>query len=183
MSLTKKQQMFVKEYLVDLNATQAAIRCGYSEKTAKEQAYRLFTNVHIMESVQAGMDKRSERVGVTGDRVLEEIGHSAFVDPAKFFDEHGRLLQIHDMPEEVRRSIAGIKVRKERSGEFDEDNKPIMDDITEIKVNDKTKNLELYGKHLKLFNDAPQAVFVAHSEMSMDEFKEARKKMLEDDKC
>ena len=152
MSLTPKQQRFCEEYLIDLNGTQAAIRAGYSEKTAEVQGSRLLSNAKVKEYLQGKMDNRSERTEINSDRVLEEIGHSAFIDPAKYFDESGHLLQIHDMPEDVRRSISTIKVRRER-GDIDEDGKQLWDTITELKVNDKTKNLELYGKHLKLFTD------------------------------
>jgi phage terminase small subunit len=71
--LTPKQQMFVKEYLIDLNASQAAIRAGYSEKTAKEQASRLLTNVNVAEAVQAEMDKRAESATMSAQDTLKTI--------------------------------------------------------------------------------------------------------------
>ncbi len=69
-AMTPKQQRFVTEYLVDLNATQAAIRAGYSEKTARSQGQRLLTNVDIAMAIEAGQAKRSERTEVTQDYVL-----------------------------------------------------------------------------------------------------------------
>jgi phage terminase small subunit len=71
--LTPKQEMFVREYLVDLNGTQAAIRAGYSPKTANEQASRLLANVNVASAVQAAMDKRAESVEVSATYVLEGI--------------------------------------------------------------------------------------------------------------
>jgi len=71
--LTPKQDMFVREYLVDLNATQAAIRAGYSAKTANEQASRLLANVNIASAVQAGMDKRAADVDLNATYVLKGI--------------------------------------------------------------------------------------------------------------
>lgn len=71
--LTPKQQRFVEEYLIDLNATQAAIRSGYSEKTANEQASRLLANVNIAQAVKKAMDARSKEVGITAEYVLETI--------------------------------------------------------------------------------------------------------------
>jgi len=71
--LTPKQSMFVKEYLIDLNATQAAIRAGYSEDTAAEQASRLLRNVKIKESMQKGMDKRANKTEITAEWVLNGI--------------------------------------------------------------------------------------------------------------
>ena len=73
MSLTPKQQRFVEEYLVDLNATQAAIRAGYSEKTAHSQGPRLLENVEISKAVAAAFASRSERVQVTQDWVISRL--------------------------------------------------------------------------------------------------------------
>lgn len=71
--LTAKQQTFVREYLVDLNATQAAIRAGYSAHTANEQGARLLAKASVAAAVQAGMDERAERTGITSDYVLTSI--------------------------------------------------------------------------------------------------------------
>ena len=73
MTLKPKQQRFADEYLVDLNATQAAIRAGYSKKTARSQGERLLTNVDVAAAIQAAQQKRSERVQITQDSVLEGI--------------------------------------------------------------------------------------------------------------
>lgn len=81
--MTPRQARFVEEYLVDLNGTQAAIRAGYSEKTANEQATRLLAKAHIQEAVQAGQRERSARTGVTADRVIQELARIAFADPRK----------------------------------------------------------------------------------------------------
>jgi len=71
--LTPKQSMFVKEYLIDLNATQACIRCGYSSNTAKEQGCRLLTNANIKEAIQKGMDKRANKTEITAEWILNGI--------------------------------------------------------------------------------------------------------------
>ena len=73
MELTAKQAAFVAEYLIDLNATQAAIRAGYSENTAAEQSSRLLTNVKVSQSIQEAMDKRAKRVQRTADDVLHDL--------------------------------------------------------------------------------------------------------------
>jgi phage terminase small subunit len=73
MKLTPKQEMFCREYLVDLNGTQAAIRAGYSEKTANEQSAQLLAKLSIKEYVQSLMDERKERVDITADYVLQGI--------------------------------------------------------------------------------------------------------------
>lgn len=71
--LTRKQLLFCKEYIVDLNGTQAAIRAGYSKKTANEQAARLLANVSIKEAVQEQVDARTERTLITADFVLTSL--------------------------------------------------------------------------------------------------------------
>ncbi|WP_104500331.1 terminase small subunit [Acinetobacter indicus] len=71
--LTDKQQRFVEEYLIDLNATQAAIRAGYSEKTAQEQSSRLLSNVMVQEAVQKAKNKLSERTELTVDMVVQGL--------------------------------------------------------------------------------------------------------------
>ena len=73
MKLTPKQQRFVEEYLVDLNATQAAIRAGYSAKTVNQQGPRLLVNVGVQAAIQAAQQERSVRVQCTQDSVLEGI--------------------------------------------------------------------------------------------------------------
>ena len=71
--LSPKQRLFIKEYLIDLNGTQAAIRAGYSAKTANEQASRLLANVNIAKLVQDAMDKRAEKLEISADYVLGVI--------------------------------------------------------------------------------------------------------------
>lgn len=73
MALTAKVQRFVTEYLIDLNATQAAIRAGYSAKTAAAQASRLLTNVKVSEAIQTAMKAREKRTNITQDYVLQTI--------------------------------------------------------------------------------------------------------------
>jgi phage terminase small subunit len=72
-ALTPKQDMFVREYLIDLNATQAAIRAGYSAKTAEEQGYQLLRKTSVAAAIQAGMDARAEKAGISADYVLNGI--------------------------------------------------------------------------------------------------------------
>lgn len=71
--MTPKQEMFVREYLVDLNATQAAIRAGYSEATAEQIGYQMLQKTSVKAAVQAGMDKRAEKTGLNAEYVLKGI--------------------------------------------------------------------------------------------------------------
>lgn len=151
MTLTDKQERFCQEYLKDLNGTQAAIRVGYSAKTATEQSSRLLTNVNVAARVKELMGKRSERTEITADVVLKELLLLAKVDLAQAYDEKGNLKPIHEIPEDVRRAIAGIKVYEEFEG-YGKDRVKVGE-VREVKFWDKTRTLELLGKHLKLFTD------------------------------
>ena len=74
-----------------MNATQAAIRAGYSAKTAKEQATRLLSNVHIAAAIAKARADRSERTGITADRVLQELARIAFFDIRKLLNPDGTM--------------------------------------------------------------------------------------------
>ena len=80
MALTERKRRFVKEYLIDLNATQAAIRAGYSEKTAYSQGQRLLKDVEINGLIQKEQQKRAETLDITKDRIVEELAKIAFGD-------------------------------------------------------------------------------------------------------
>lgn len=86
MTLTPKRQLFVQEYLVDLNATQAAIRAGYSASAARLQGHRMITNDNIRKNIQKAMDERAERTGITADRVLEELALIGFANIADYLE-------------------------------------------------------------------------------------------------
>lgn len=145
--LTPKQAMFVREYLVDLNATQAAIRAGYSAKTANEQASRLLANVNVARAVQAGMDRRAEAVEINATRVLKEIGRLAFFDPRKLLNSDGTPKPIHELDDDTAAAVAGIEIVTKGNDDLG------YADIMKVKLADKSKNLEMLGRHLKLFTD------------------------------
>ena len=90
-TLSPKRKAFVAEYLVDLNATQAAIRAGYSEKTARSQGQRLLTKADIQEAIQAAQAKRAERLEITADMLLQDAYKDATATLDKFMtvDEDG----------------------------------------------------------------------------------------------
>lgn len=148
--LTPKQTLFVKEYLVDLNATQAAIRAGYSEKTAGQIGEQNLKKLEIANEIQKGMNSRSERIGITSDTVLQEIAKLSFSNVKGLFDETGRLLPIHMLPDHIAASVSAVEVVTSRIPGTD----PVeVEHTSKIKFWDKRGSLELLGKHLKLFND------------------------------
>lgn len=84
--LTEKQKLFVAEYLVDLNATQAAIRAGYSEKTAEQIGYQLLQKTLVQDAIQEAREKRQQRTEITQDMVVEELRAVAFAKAADYTD-------------------------------------------------------------------------------------------------
>lgn len=149
--LTPKQAAFCAEYLIDLNATQAAIRSGYSQKTAGSVGAENLTKPEIQHEVSRLMNERAKRVEVTADTVLSEILKVAIVDIGGAFRDDGSLKAIHEMPEDLRRSISGLDVYEEFAGKG-EDREQIG--VTKkIRFWDKTKALEMLGRHLRLFTD------------------------------
>lgn len=142
--LTDKQKRFVEEYLIDLNATQAAIRAGYSPKRASEQGHQLLQKTTVSEAISKAMAERSRRTGISQDRVVNELAKIAFVNMLDVVDEEGRIRSTAS--EDDLACIESIKHKESSS---------INGDSTEreIKIASKLKALELLGKHLGIWND------------------------------
>lgn len=147
--LTAKQQAFVNEYIVDLNATQAAIRAGYSEDAAGAIGAENLTKPEIAGAIQESLDLRSERTRITADRVLTEVAKLGFSNIRDIFTESGSLKNLASLPVEITAAIASVKVVTRKTG----DEESPVEYVHEIKMADKRASLELLGKHLKLFAD------------------------------
>lgn len=145
MPLTPKQSMFVIEYLIDLNATQAAIRAGYSEKTAGQIGEQNLKKLEVAEAIQEAMDKRAAKIEITSDTVLQELAKLAFSNLQDFYDEDGTLKPIHTLPRDIAACLLTNKINLTEASA-----------IQEIKLHDKKGSLELLGRHLKLFTDVIQ---------------------------
>lgn len=150
-ALTPKQRRFVEEYLIDLNATQAAIRAGYSPKTAHSAGPRLLENVDVARAIDAGIDARSARVLVEADRVLKELGRIAFLDPRGFFNEKGALKQPHELTEEQAAALASIETAEVFDGRGSE--RVLVGYARKLKFWDKIGALELAMRHLGLLKE------------------------------
>lgn len=166
MIVNKRQRQFCEEYLIDLNATQAAIRAGYKEKYAHTNAPKLLQNTTIKSKIDELMAARARRTEITQDRVLKELAIIAFSNAAdyaavvereafieaedgekiKLLDEDGNPVMYRtvepvltqDLTEDQKRALSVIK--KGRDG-------------FEVKPYDKVRALELLGKHLGMFKD------------------------------
>lgn len=150
-SLTDKQQRFVDEYLIDLNATQAAIRAGYSEKTARAVGCENLTKPDIMNAVHNAKAKRSERTQITQDRVLKEIARLGFSDLRNVMTNGGGLLNPTEWDDDTAAAISSLEVVRQNSGEYDSDGRPIPEHVHKIKVWDKNAALEKLAKHLGIY--------------------------------
>ena len=140
--MTKKQKLFIEEYLIDLNATQAAIRAGYSPESAKEIGCENLTKPNIRACIDKAMAERSKRTGVNADRVVIELAKIAFVNANEVIDPETATIREDALPEDTA-AIQSVKVKT-----FGEDGLE-----REIKMADKLKALELLGKHLGMFTD------------------------------
>jgi phage terminase small subunit len=145
--LTPKQALFVREYLVDLNATQAAIRAGYAARTAHSSGPRLLANVAIAAAITVAKVERAERVNVDADYVLTRLVHLADVDLAEAFKPDGTLKPIHEIPPDCRRAIAGIDVEEPRL----RDGVEVKGIVRKIRFHSKVAALELIGKNLAMW--------------------------------
>lgn len=142
--LTKKQQLFVDEYLIDLNATQAAIRAGYSVNTANEQGSQNLAKLSIQQAIAERMAERSKRTGVNQDRVVLELAKIAFVKMTDIVDSNGKIKDT--ATDDDLSCIESVKYKHS-----DTDTGYSVE--REVKISPKLKALELLGKHLGMWND------------------------------
>jgi len=144
-ALTVKQKRFIEEYLIDLNATQAAIRAGYSAKNADKIGSQLLGKTRVAAAIKQAMAERSRRTGISQDRVLRELAKVAFINATDVINMDDATIR-GDANREDTAAIASVKVKTipTESGDIVE---------REVKTYDKIKALELLGKHLGMFND------------------------------
>lgn len=135
------------EYLVDLNATQAAIRAGYSPKTAGSQAFDLLKKPEIAAAIEAARLKHASNAGLSIERVLLEAQRLAFFDIRKLVDKDGNPLPINELDDDTAAAIQGLELASERSR--DEDGMETT--VRKYKAADKNAALERLFKHLGLF--------------------------------
>ena len=164
--MTAKQQRFCDEYLIDLNATQAAIRAGYAEKRAAEQAYQLLQKTTVQEYIQKRKADRVQRTEITQDMVLRELANIAFSNAADYAavvekdveltQENGTVMKLYDQDGNP---VRYKTVEPVLTSDLTEDQKRALSVIKkgrdgfEVKPYDKVKALELLGKHLGMWTD------------------------------
>ncbi|WP_175863680.1 terminase small subunit [Burkholderia cepacia] len=149
--LTAKQQRFVDEYLVDLNASAAARRAGYSEKTARVIADENLTKPDIQAAIAAAMKIRSERTKVTSDRVLQRMVEIDDMDVLDIMNDDMSLKPVSEWPKVWRQYLSGFDLAEMFEGNGDA--REMVGILKKIKWPDKLKNLEMLGRHFGMFND------------------------------
>lgn len=156
MKLTPKQERFVEEYLIDLNATQAAIRAGYSKKTAGQIGDENLKKPQIKKAIEEAKEKRSERTEITQDRVLQELARIAFFDIRRLYNADGSLKRPSELDDEAAAVLAGVDVVEMQGGmSVDENGNPAHVPMytKKAKVFDKAAALTLAMRHLGMLKD------------------------------
>ncbi|EMB4322218.1 terminase small subunit [Pluralibacter gergoviae] len=144
MALTDKQEAFCREYLIDLNATQAAIRAGYSDKTANRIAANLLSKVGIQNRISGLKTKRNKSIGIDASYVLKRLVEIDQMDVLDILTETGDLKPVALWPKLWRTSLSGLDIIA-MAGDGD---KAAL--LKKIKWPDKIKNLELLGRHVSV---------------------------------
>lgn len=143
--LTAKQAAFVEEYLVDLNATQAALRIGYSKRRAGVTGCELVNDRKIAAAIAERMKARERRTEVTQDRVLQEYARLAFFDPRKLLAEDGTPRPINELDADTAAAIAGLDIEEATDG---------RGVVRKYRVANKIGALDSVARHLGMFNDS-----------------------------
>jgi len=156
MALTPKQERFIAEYLIDLNASASAVRAGYSPRRSMEIGYQLLHKTPVQEALKKEMDKRSDRTAITADRVLAEYAKIGFAD-IKDFLSFGTVKVQEDTDEETGEPIYGYRQMVDAKPSAEVDGTMInevsinRDGTFKFKLHDKQKALDQIGKHLGMF--------------------------------
>ena len=149
--LNLRQQRFVAEYLIDFNASQAALRAGYSARTARSQGERLLTNVDIAAAIAKACEKTATKLELTRERVLQETARIAFIDARKLFRDDGSPKSLHELDDDTAAAISGLDVLEEfetRDGQ-----RAQVGVVKKYRIADKNSALDRAAKLLALFGD------------------------------
>ncbi len=170
--MTPKQEAFVREYLIDLNATQAATRASYSARTANEQGARLLANVSVRSALTEAMQARAERTEITADRVLKELARIAFFDIRRLYNDDGSMKAPQDLDDEAAAVLAGVDVTEEFDGKGEK--RKLVGYTKKAKVFDKGAALTLAMRHLGMLKDRLEVEDVTDRAEQMRKRREAR---------
>ena len=150
-NLTVRERLFVREYLIDLNAAQAAFRAGYSPRRAYTNTHRVINRPRVKAVIEAAMAERARRLEITADKVLGEIALMGFANLMDYFtpqEDGTAYVDLSRLTREQAAGIAAIQVDEYKSGRG-----AAVRDVRKVKIKlaDKLRSLELIGKHLGMF--------------------------------
>lgn len=179
MKLNPKQRLFVHEYLVDLNATQAAKRCGYSEKTARQQGARLLSKAAIKKAVAQRLEEREDKTIMTRDEILRELSIIGRFDVKKYqvIEEGGtiRIKTFEEMEPGASRALESIEETRTIAETKDGKETVLVSDRIKIKGFDKIRACELMGKHQGMFPTKFEGDLTLRARLSIDAMKKSVK--------
>ncbi len=144
MPLNPRQLAFCREYVIDHNGKQAAIRAGYAEGSAEVTASRVLSNANVKQRIAELEKPAIEKAEVTVERIIQELANIAFFDIRELYDDQGNMKNIHTIPESARRAISGMDVFEEFQGRGDDREQIGL--TKKVRMCDKLKALELLGK-------------------------------------
>lgn len=138
--LEEKQQLFVREYIRDLNGTKAAIRAHYAEDSAHVQASRMLSYAKVQNAIAELKAQRNKQLNVDAGYVLQRLLDVDQLDVADILDNSGAIKPVNEWPKEWRQNISSFEIASDEQGTS----------VAKIKFPDKVKNLELIGKHIEV---------------------------------
>lgn len=150
--LTPKEQIFVREYLIDGNATRAAIAAGYSEASASVTGSKLLRKAKIAGELAKLREKLLSTLEVNAQKVLQGLAELAFFDPRKMFNDDGSMKKVTELDDATVHALSGMDVEK-LFKHFGKGQAEEVGTITKIRLADRGLNLERLGRHFKLFTD------------------------------
>jgi len=146
-TFTPKPARFVEEYLIDLNGRQAAIRAGYSSKTAEVQASRLLRNAKVQKALEEAMQARSKRTEITADRVVSELARIAFANMRDYWPKKGETVDLHKLDQDRTAAVEEIVIDESV------DSSGVLHRRIHLKLRDKQRALDSLARHLGMFID------------------------------
>jgi phage terminase small subunit len=147
----QRRTRFIKEYLIDQNATRAAIAAGYKESTARFEGSRLLTDANVKAQIQEANAKINAKLEVTVENVRRELARLAFFDPRQFLNPDGSAKLITDLDDDTAAALAGFETAELFTGSGED--RALAGYVKKFKLADKGMNLERLGRHLKMFVD------------------------------
>jgi phage terminase small subunit len=177
---TPRQRLFVLEYLKDLNATQAAIRAGYAQRTANKQGPRLLVNAGIKAAIAREQKKREQRIEVTVDKIEQELAIIGFSDLKNYIEidpDSGaiRAKGFEQMPGRSSRALESIEENRTIRESSDGQDSNVVNDKIKFKLHSKVAALELLGKRHGMFPTKIEGGLEVRAKLSLIDFKKSLK--------